>query len=196
MTPPGRAPKSMPVRAMRIALPSRSQEEELVGVLERPAIQREVETLVLKPPRAGVEGAMEEESALRAPAVEVTRIPEPARAGDEGAVAATMERAAPEDAVSLVELPQSGEEYGDSGDINPAAAANAADQVFEFVAASEEVLGTQMYEELGSDDNWVIVQSGAPSDIARTKQGGGGDDWRAYTIPSDFADAEQEEGDA
>ena len=52
-----------------------------------------------------------------------------------------------------------------------------------------------MYEELGSNDNWVIVQSGAPSNITRTKQGGGGD-WRAYTIPSDFADAEQEEGDA
>ena len=52
-----------------------------------------------------------------------------------------------------------------------------------------------MYEELGSDDNWAIVQSGAPSDIARAEQGGGGD-WRAYTIPSDFADAEQEEGDA
>ena len=59
--------------------------------------------------------------------------------------------------------------------------------------AFEEVLGTQMYEELGSDDNWVIIQSGAPSDIAHTEQGGG--DWRAYTIRSDFADAEQEEGD-
>ena len=84
---------------------------------------------------------------------------------------------------------------GTRGDINPAAAANAVDQVFEFVAASEEVLGTQMYEELGSDDNWAIIQSGGPLDIARTEQGGGGD-WRAYTIPSDFADAEQEEGDA
>ena len=52
-----------------------------------------------------------------------------------------------------------------------------------------------MYKELGSDDNWAIVQSEAPSDIARTELGGGGD-WRAYTIPSDFADAEQEEGDA
>ena len=62
--------------------------------------------------------------------------------------------------------------------------------------ASEEVLGTQMYEELGSDDNWAIVQSGAPSDITCTEQGGGGGDWRAYTIPSDFTDAEQEEGDA
>ena len=96
----------------------------------------------------------------------------------------------------LVNLLQNSEEYVDSGDINPAAAANAADQVFEFVAASEEVLGTQMYEELGSDDNWAIVQSGSPSDIARTEQGGGGGEWQAYTIPSDFADAEQEEGDA
>ena len=96
----------------------------------------------------------------------------------------------------LVELPQRGEEYGDSGDINPTTVANTADQVFEFDAASEEVLGTQMYEELGSDDNWAIVQSGSPSDIARTEQGGGGGEWQAYTIPSDFADAEQEEGDA
>ena len=138
---------------------------------------------------------MEKESALRVPAVEETCIPEPARAGDEGAAAATMERAVPEDAVPLVELPQSGEEYGESGDINPTAAANAANQVFKFIAASKEILGTQMYEELGSDDNWAIVQSGAPSDIAHTEQGADGD-WRAYTIPSDLADAEQVEGDA
>ena len=52
-----------------------------------------------------------------------------------------------------------------------------------------------MYEELGGDNNWVIVQSGAPSDIAHTEHGGGSD-WWAYTIPSDFADADQEEGDA
>ena len=133
---------------------------------------------------------MEEESALRAPAMEETRVPEPVRAGDEGAAAAAMGQAEPENAVLVVELPQSSVVYVDSGDINPAASANAADQVFEFVAASEEVLGTQMYEELGSDDNRAIVQSGAPSYIASTEQGGGGGDWRAYTIPSDFADAE------
>ena len=84
---------------------------------------------------------------------------------------------------------------GTRGDINPAAAASAADRVAKFISSSKEVLGTQVYEELGGDNNWVIVQSGAPSDIAQTEQGGGGD-WRAYTIPSDFADAEREEGDA
>ena len=102
---------------------------------------------------------------------------------------------APENVVPVVQLPESSDEFGDSRDINPAAAASAANRVAEFVSASEEVLSTQLYEELGSDDNWAIVQSGAPSNIARTEQGGGGD-WRAYTIPSDFADAEQDEGDA
>ena len=45
------------------------------------------------------------ESALRAPTMEETRIPEPARAGDEGAAAAAMEQAVPESVVPLVELP-------------------------------------------------------------------------------------------
>ena len=71
----------------------------------------------------------------------MTCVPEPARAGDEGAAAAAKEQAASEDMVPLVELPQSSEEYGDSGDINPAAAAGAADKIAEFVSASEEVLG-------------------------------------------------------
>ena len=51
--------------------------------------------------------------------MEVTHVLEPARAEDEGAAAATMVQAAPEDAVLLVELPQSGEEYGDSGGHQP-----------------------------------------------------------------------------
>ena len=110
---------------------------------------------------------MEEESALRAPAVEVTRIPEPARAGDEGAAAAMMERAAPEDAVLLVDLPQSGEVYGDSGDINPAAAANAADWIAEFVSASEEVLGTATSE---GPRHGAIIQSGVPLELLRNEQ--------------------------
>ena len=62
------------------------------------------EIRIPEPTRAGIDGAMEQESALRALAMEETRIPEPARAGDEGAAAAMMERAAPEDAVPLVEL--------------------------------------------------------------------------------------------
>ena len=44
---------------------------------ECPASQIEVETLVLEPPRAEVEGVTEEESAPRAPAVEETYVPKP-----------------------------------------------------------------------------------------------------------------------
>ena len=92
---------------------------------ERPASQREVETLVLEPPRAGVEGAMEEELVLRAPTVEETRVPEPARFGDDGAAAAETAQTTPKNVLPFVELPQSSEEYEDSGDINPVAASPA-----------------------------------------------------------------------
>jgi hypothetical protein len=58
--------------------------------LERPASQTEVETLILKPPRAGVEGITEEESAPGALAMEETCVPGPAGARDEGVVVALM----------------------------------------------------------------------------------------------------------
>ena len=48
---------------------------------ERLAGQREGETLAPEPPRAGVEGVTEAESAPTAPLVEETRVPEPTRAG-------------------------------------------------------------------------------------------------------------------
>ena len=56
-----------------------------------------------------------------------------------------------------------------------------------------------MYEELGDqghsvEGDWAIVRSGVPSDIAHAEREG--DDWRAHVVPSDFADAEREEGDA
>ena len=72
------------------------------GAQERPAGQGEVETLVLEPPRAGVEGVMEEESAPRVLAVEETCVPEPAKAGDEGVVAAVTAQMAPENMVPVV----------------------------------------------------------------------------------------------
>ena len=53
-----------------------------------PASQIEVETLVLEPPRAGVEGVAEEETAPRAPAEEETCVPELAGARDDGVVVA------------------------------------------------------------------------------------------------------------
>jgi hypothetical protein len=61
-----------------------------------------VETLVLEPPRAGVEGVTEEESAPRASAVEETYAPEPARAGDKGVGAAATPQTTPESVVPVV----------------------------------------------------------------------------------------------
>ena len=48
-----------------------------------------METLVPEPPRVGVEGIAEEESAPRAPVAEETRVSVPAEARDEGVIAAT-----------------------------------------------------------------------------------------------------------
>ena len=73
--------------------------------------------------------------------MEETCVPEPARAGYEGVVAAATVQTAPENVVPFVELPQSSEENVGSGEVNPVAAANAADKIAEFVSASEEVLG-------------------------------------------------------
>ena len=74
---------------------------------------------------------------------------------------------APENVVLVVQLPESSEEYGDSRDINPAAAASAADRIAEFTSASEEVLGTGTSEGPG---HGAIIQSGVPLDFLRNKQ--------------------------
>ena len=50
-------------------------------------------------------------------------------------------QAAPENVLPVVQLPESSEEYGDSRDVDPAAAAAcAADRIAEFTSASEEIL--------------------------------------------------------
>ena len=167
MTPPGWTSKSRPVGATRIAPPSRSQEEELVGVRERPASQREEETPAPEPPRAGVEGVTEEESAPRAPAVEETCIPEPVRAGDEGVVAAAMAQTAPENVVPFVELPRSIGEYEGSGEVDPIAAASAVDKNTVFALASKEVLDAGMSE---GPPHGAIIQSGVPLEFLRSEQ--------------------------
>ena len=94
-----------------------------------------METLVLEPLRAGVEGVTEEESAPRVPAMEETCVPVPARAGEEGAVAAATAQTVPENVVPMVQLPESSEEFEDSRDIDPAAAASAANRITEFMSA-------------------------------------------------------------
>ena len=58
------------------------------GAQERPAGQTEVETLIPEPPRAGVEGVVEE-AAQRASMVEETRVLAPGEAQDGGVVAVT-----------------------------------------------------------------------------------------------------------
>ena len=137
-----------------------------MGAQERPASQIGVETLVLEPPRAGVEGVAEE-SAPGAPAEEETCVPEPAGARDDGVVAAVTTQTAPENVVSFVELSQSSEEYEGSGEINPIAAASAADKITEFASASEEVLGAGTSE---GPRHGAIIQSGVPLEFLRSEQ--------------------------
>src|SRR6185295_411941 len=69
--------------------------------------------------------------------------------------------------VAVVELPDSSEEYGDSMDIDPTAAACAAAHIAEFASASADVLeaGTSEGRHLGA-----IVPSGLPSELLRKEQ--------------------------
>ena len=112
-----------------------------------------------RPPRAGVEGVAEEESAPGATAKEETCVPEPAGARDDGVVAAVMAQAVPENVALVVQLPESSEEYGDSRDIDPATTAGAADWIAEFTSASEVILNAGTSE---GPRHGAIIQSGAP----------------------------------
>ena len=68
---------------------------------------------------------------------------------------------------AAVELPDSSEEYGDSMDIDPAAAASAVAHIAEFASASAGTLetGTSEGGHLGA-----IVPSGLPSEFLRKQQ--------------------------
>ena len=77
---------------------------------------------------------MEEESAPRAPAMEETCVPEPARAKDEGVVAAATTQTVSENVEPVVELSLSSDEFRDSRDIDPTAAASTADRIAEFAS--------------------------------------------------------------
>ena len=111
--------------------------------------------------------AEEEESAPRAPVAEETRVSVPAEARDEGVVAATTTQAAPESVVPVVQLPDSSKEFGDSRDIDPAAAASAADRIAEFMSACEEVLNAGTSE---GPHHGAIIQSGVPPEFLRDEQ--------------------------
>jgi len=99
--------------------------------------------------------------------VEETRVPEPAGARDGDVVAAVTAQAATENVVPVVQLPESSDEYGDSRDIDPAAAAGTADQIVEFTSAPEEVLNTGTSE---GPRHGAIVQSGVPLEFLRNDQ--------------------------
>ena len=94
-------------------------------------------------------------------------ISEPSEARDEGTVAVVPVPTAQEDATALVELPDSSEEYGDSMDINPAAAASAAAHIAEFASASAGVLEAGTSE---GPHHGAIVPSGPPSEFLRKEQ--------------------------
>ena len=96
------------------------------------------------------------ESALRAPAVEETRAPEPAKAEDGGVATEAAAQAALENVETVVKLPLSSDKFGDLRDIDPAAAASAADRIAEFTSASEEILNA------GTSEGPVTGRSSCP----------------------------------
>ena len=67
----------------------------------------------------------------------------------------------------MVQLPESSDEFGDSSDIDPAAAASAADRFAEFVSTSEEVLCAGTSE---GPRHGAIIQSGVPLEFLRNEQ--------------------------
>ena len=73
---------------------------------------------------------------------------------------------APENVLPFVELPQSSGEYEGSGEVDPVAAASAADKIAEFVSASEEVLGAGTSEE---PRHGAIIQSGVPLEFLHSE---------------------------
>ena len=78
-----------------------------------------------------------------------------------------MSQAASENVVPVVQLPESSEEFGDLKDIDPAAAASAADQIAEFTSAFEEVLNAGTSE---GPRHGAIIQSGVPLEFLRGEQ--------------------------
>jgi len=95
-------------------------------------------------------------------------ISEPAEARDEGIVAVVPVPTAQGGATAVVELPDSSKEYGDSMDIDPAAAASAAAHIAEFASAGAGTL------EAGTSEGAISGRSSCPgsprSSSARSKR--------------------------
>ena len=122
--------------------------------------------LVLEPLRAEVEGVTEE-TALEAPGVERAPVSESIEARDEGIVAVVPVPTAQGSMVPVVQLPDSSEEYGDSRDIDPAAAASAANKIAEFMSACAEVLDEGTF---GGPQHGAIIQSVVPPELLRNER--------------------------
>ena len=152
--------------AASAALPA-TGEETGGDVQEYLTSQAEAEALVPEPPRAEVESVAEEETALRAPGMEGAPVSEPTEARDEGIIAVVLAPTAQGSMVAVVELPDSSEEYGDSMDIDPAAAASAAAHIAEFASASADVLNAGTSE---GPHHEAIIPSGLPSEFLRDEQ--------------------------
>ena len=67
----------------------------------------------------------------------------------------------------MVQLPDSSGEYGDSRDIDPTAAASAADKIAEFTSACAEVLDEGAS---GGPQPGAIVQSVVPPEVLRNER--------------------------
>ena len=103
--------------------------------------------------------------------VKETRVLAPGEAQDVGVIAVMtaptmMAQEATDIAIPVVELPDSSGEYGDSRDIDPAAAASAADKIAEFTSACAEVLdeGTT-----GGPQHGAIIHSVVPPELLRNE---------------------------
>ena len=103
-------------------------------------------------------------------------ISEPTEARDEGTVAVVPVPTAQEGATAVVELPDSSEEYGDSMDIDPTAAASAAAYIAEFASASADVLNAGTSE---GPHHGAIIPSGLPSEFLRKEQEEEEEAWNA-----------------
>jgi hypothetical protein len=96
---------------------------------------------------------------------------------------------APKSMEPVVELPLSSDEYGDSRDIDPATATSSTNRIFEFISASEEILGAGTSEGPGHGANYAIVQSEVPSGFLRNEQEEE-EAWKAqYNVGTQIQDA-------
>jgi len=89
---------------------------------------------------------------------------------------------APESMAPVVELLQRSEEYRYPRGIDPAAATSAADRIFEFISAFEDILGAGTFDGPSHGADWAVVQSGVPSNFVHVEREED-DAWRARVIP-------------